>query len=75
MAQITFTIPNNKIDFFIDCFGAEYDDKVSRGLIDGVLISKSDYAKQEAFNYLANKVKIWNKQNKIELLTDLDITV
>ena len=74
MANITFNIPDSKIQFFIDCYGESYDNLVEDGQIDGLLISKSQYAKSEAFDFLAGRVRKWNKQQALEAIIEIDIT-
>lgn len=71
MAQVTFTIPDNKINFFVDCFGEDYQEKIDKGIIDGG-ITKNQYAKDEALKYMAQKVKVWHRQNNQP--QSLDIT-
>jgi hypothetical protein len=74
MAQITFTIPDTKIQHFIDCFGEDYDAKVEAEEIDDQAISKNDYAKDQAFQYLAKRVKDWKYNQDQQAITLIDIT-
>ena len=72
MANVTFTIPDNKIQFFIDEFGWDYEQQLSRGLDPN--ITKPKYAKQQAFKYLADRVKAGYKERQLKQIEEVDIT-
>lgn len=74
MAQVTFTIPDAKIQYFIDAFGDDYDLKVSKGVIDGGAISKAQYAKSQAFKHLADYVRDWKYNQDLSGISPIDIT-
>jgi len=74
MANVTFTIPDTKIQHFIDCYGEDYDRQVADGNIDGQAVSKTDHAKNEAFKFLAERVRKWTKQQQVNQLIGEDIT-
>ena len=74
MAQVTFTIPDTKIQLFIDAYGRDYDQLVANGDIDGGAVTKAEYAKTVAFDFLATYVRKWDKQTKANLIAEVDIT-
>ena len=74
MAQVTFTISADNLPYFIDYYGMHYDDLVSQGDIDGGAVTKLQYAKDEAFKFLATPVKKWHKQQQATVLPEIDIT-
>lgn len=74
MAQVTFTIPDTKIQFFIDCFGEDYQSKVDDGIIDGQAVTQTAYAKEQAFKYLAERVRVWKKSMDTQQIQEVDIT-
>lgn len=74
MAQVTFTIPDSKIQYFIDYYGLGYDEAVASGEVDGGAVTKVQYAKSKALELLASQVKKYNKQLQVESLTAVDIT-
>ena len=75
MAQVTFTIPASKVQYFIDCFAEDYDSKVSEGIIDDQVITKNNYAESQAFKFLAQRVRTWKKSMDTQLIEEIDITV
>ena len=74
MAQVTFTIPNSKIQYFIDCFGEQYAEEVANGNIDGSVVSQADFAKIQAFQFLSNRVRKWKRYQDEKSIADIDIT-
>lgn len=74
MAQVTFTIPDNKIQYFVDAYGHDYDEKVASGEIDGGSTTKAQYAKEQAFKFLASYPKKWHKQQEVNNISEIDIT-
>ena len=71
MAQVTFTIPDTKIQHFIDCFGEDYQSKVDGNTgyeagqephQDVVGKTQAQYAKDQAFIFLAERVRKWTRQ-------------
>jgi len=75
MAIVTFTIPDNKMQYFIDYFGQDYQSKVDSGEIDGGVVNQASYAKDQAFQLLAGQVRKWHKQESAKAIVEVDITV
>jgi len=74
MAQITWTISDENLPYFIDCFGEDYDRLVEDDEIDETAITKAQYAKKEAFRFLANRVRKWYRGTESRKIQDIDIT-
>jgi len=73
MADVTFTISTENLPLFIEAFKEDYDQRVSEGELQGV--TESQYAKQNAFTFLAGRVRKFHKQKAANELTEVDITL
>lgn len=74
MANVTFTIPDSKIQYFVDAYGHDYDEKVASGEIDGGSTTKAQYAKEQAFKFLASYPRKFHKQQQVNQITEIDIS-
>lgn len=78
MAQVNFTIPDDKIAFFVEAFEQDYDQLIESGQgeagqpLEGV--SKSQYAKNNALTFLASRVRKFHKQKELDNIVEIDIT-
>jgi len=72
MAEVTFTIPNAKLPLFIEAFELDYDKRVANEELDGV--TRAQYAKQNAFKFLADRARAFHKQKAQDAIVEIDIT-
>lgn len=74
MAQVTFTISAENLPLFIEAFKEDYDQKVSDEDEDIEGVTESQYAKQNAFKFLATRTMKYHKQKQMNEMIEIDIT-
>jgi len=72
MAQITFTVSSDKLPKFTEAFKKDYDQRKLDGEMEG--ITENQYAKDNAFQFLAAYVRKFHKQKATDEIVEVDIT-